>query len=85
MGPGATSAFTRVFDALWAGTTHVCAVPLRAKRRPKTTVPGARPGTGRFPLQSARQFDALGRISMIPTWLRPLIAIAMPPSGVGIM
>ena len=34
---------------------------------------------------SARQFDALGTISMIPTWLKPLIAIAMLPSGVGIM
>jgi hypothetical protein len=38
-----------------------------------------------FRYRAARQFDALGRISMIPTWLRPLIAIAMPPSTVGIM
>ena len=54
--------------------------------RPKTTVPDARPGTGKFQLgASARQFDALGTISMIPTWLKPLIAIAMLPSGVGIM
>jgi len=27
MGPGAISAFTRVFDALWAGTTEVLALP----------------------------------------------------------
>src|SRR5580692_5024670 len=36
MGPGSISAFTRVFDALWAGTTEICAChygsPCRACR-----------------------------------------------------
>jgi hypothetical protein len=29
MGPGAASAFTRVFDALWAGTTGILCLPPR--------------------------------------------------------
>jgi hypothetical protein len=28
LGPGSTSAFTRVFDALWAGTTAIPGLPI---------------------------------------------------------
>src|SRR6266446_3937287 len=54
-----------------------------------TAMPGTRPGIAQHHQNlggpQPRQLDELGRISTMPTMLRPLIAIAILPSRVGIM
>ena len=52
---------------------------------PKKPVPGTKAGHRHALVIAPAQFDWLGRISAIPTWLSPLIAMAILPSRVGIM
>jgi hypothetical protein len=49
MGPGSLSAFTRVFDALWAGTTET-AIPSHARKRGSAAAYGSRVKPGTTPM-----------------------------------